>query len=78
MATATPPAVVREARRVIQVKRRRAGGVDEVYEVTVVVRASLALTDQELVTVIQAAFASAGQGSGQSVDCTLDHETNPR
>ena len=78
MPTATPSAAVgvREERRVIQVIRRRAG-VEEVCEVIVVVRAPLALTDQQVTTVVQTAVASAAQESAQTVTA-VDPETNAR
>lgn len=76
MATAAPSEVVREERRVIQVIRRREG-VEEICEVTVVVRAPLALTEQQLATVVQTALASAGQRAGQAVTA-VDPEANAR
>jgi metal-dependent amidase/aminoacylase/carboxypeptidase family protein len=75
-ATHTPSPVLREERRVIQVIRRRAG-IEESCEVTVMVRAPLTLTDQQVATVIQTALASAGQRSGQEVTA-VDPEANAR
>ena len=68
--------MLREERRVIQVIRQRAG-VEETCEVTVVVRAPLELTDQQIATVVQTALASAGQGAGQGVTA-VDPEANAR
>jgi hypothetical protein len=73
-ATGIPSEVVREERRVIQVIRRRAG-VEERCEVTVVVRAPLALTEQQLVTVVQTALA--GQEAGHAVTA-VDPQANAR